>query len=48
MLYNHYSIVFLYDVCSSTHLSAILAHIGLASHHCPDVVIQPPIKCDTE
>lgn len=34
------------DWSGSTHLSAILAHIGLASHHCPDVVIQAPIKCD--
>lgn len=32
--------------CSSTHLSAILAHVGLASHHCPNIVIQAPIKCD--
>ncbi len=33
---------------SSTHLSAILAHVGLASHHRPDVVIQAPVRCDTQ
>lgn len=33
---------------SSTHLSAILAHIGLASNHRPDVVIQAPIKCNRQ
>ena len=34
----------LYDR-SSTYLSAILAHIGLAPHNRPDVVIQTPITC---
>lgn len=32
----------------SAYLSAILAYIGLASHNCPDVVIQTPAKCDTK
>lgn len=34
--------------CSSAHLSAILAHVGLAPHHRPDVVIQAPIICDNK
>lgn len=35
-------------ICSLTHLSAILAHIGLASNHRPDIIIQTPAKCDTK
>lgn len=35
-------------ICSSSHLSAILAHVGLSSHHGPDVVIQASIKYDTK
>ena len=41
------------DVCflttfSSTHLSAILANVGLSSHHRSDVVVQTPVKCDAK
>lgn len=35
-------------ICSSSHLSAILAHVGLPTHHSPDVVIQASIKYDTK
>ena len=36
--------VLIYCLDSETHLSAILAHIGLTSHHSPNVVIQSPLN----